>query len=48
MNKIFLVGRLADNPESYTTSKGNPQARVSIACQDNRIKSETYFFPCIA
>ncbi|MDR0825696.1 MAG: single-stranded DNA-binding protein [Mycoplasmataceae bacterium] len=48
MNKVFLVGRLVADPESYTTKTGNAQARITIATQDNRVKTESYFFPCIA
>ncbi|MDR0825809.1 MAG: single-stranded DNA-binding protein, partial [Mycoplasmataceae bacterium] len=48
MNKVFLVGRLVADPESYTTKTGNAQARITIATQDNRVKTESYFFPCVA
>jgi single-strand DNA-binding protein len=48
MNKIFLVGRLAADPQPYTTANGNAQARITVATQDNRVKTESYFFPCIA
>jgi single-stranded DNA-binding protein len=48
MNKVFLVGRLAADPEPYTTKTGIAQSRVTIATQDNSNKSEAYFFPCIA
>jgi single-stranded DNA-binding protein len=48
MNKVFLVGRLAADPEPYTTKSGIAQARVTIATQDNSNKNEAYFFPCIA
>jgi single-stranded DNA-binding protein len=48
MNKIFLVGRLADDPKPFTTKNGNAQSRITIATQDNRVRTESYFFPCIA
>lgn len=48
MNKVFLVGRLAADPVASTTSKGNPQSKITIATSSNRQKDETYFFPCIA
>jgi single-stranded DNA-binding protein len=48
MNKVFMVGRLVADPQPYTTANGYTQARVTIATQDNRVKTESYFFPCIA
>ncbi len=48
MNKVFLVGRVAAEPQGSITSTGNTMARISIACQDNFNKNEVYFFPCVA
>jgi single-stranded DNA-binding protein len=48
MNKIFMVGRLVEDPKPFTTQNGHTQARITIATQDNRTRSESYFFPCIA
>lgn len=48
MNKVFLVGRLVEDPKPFTTQKGTAQSRITIATQDNRVKTESYFFPCIA
>jgi single-stranded DNA-binding protein len=48
MNKVFLVGRLASDPESFTTKSGISQSRLTIATQDNSNKQDAYFFPCVA
>jgi single-strand DNA-binding protein len=48
MNKIFMVGRLVADPEAFTTKAGDAQSRITIATQDNRVKTESYFFPCVA
>ncbi len=48
MNKVFLVGRVAAEPQGSITSTGNTMSRISIACQDNFNKNEVYFFPCVA
>lgn len=48
MNKVFLAGRLASDPQQFVTQNGITQARVSIACSDNWNKNESYFFPCVA
>lgn len=48
MNKVFLVGRLVEDPKPFTTKNGSAQSRITIATQDNRVKTESYFFPCIA
>lgn len=48
MNKVFLVGRLVEDPKHFTTQKGHEQSRITIATQDNRVRTESYFFPCIA
>lgn len=48
MNKVFLAGRLASDPQQFVTQNGITQSRISIACSDNWNKNETYFFPCVA
>lgn len=48
MNKVFLAGRLASDPQQFVTSNGITQSRVSIACSDNWNRNESYFFPCVA
>ena len=48
MNKVFLVGRLAAEPQGSVTSTGNTVSRISLACQDSYSKDKTYFFPCVA
>lgn len=48
MNKVFLAGRLASDPQQFVTQNGITQSRVSIACADNWNKNEAYFFPCVA
>lgn len=51
MNKVFMIGRLAANPELRTTQSGTPVATYRLAV--NRRKSangqqEADFFPCVA
>ena len=48
MNKVFMVGRLAQDPQQFVTQNGITQSRISIASSDNWNKNETYFFPCVA
>lgn len=48
MNKVFMVGRLAQEPQQFVTQNGITQSRISIASSDNWNKNETYFFPCVA
>ncbi len=48
MNKVFMVGRLAADPQQFITQNGITQSRVTIASSDNWNKNETYFFPCVA
>lgn len=48
MNKVFMVGRLASDPQQFVTQNGITQSRISIATSDNWNKNETYFFPCVA
>ncbi|MEF9984854.1 MAG: single-stranded DNA-binding protein [Malacoplasma sp.] len=48
MNKVFLAGRLASDPQQFVTSNGITQSRISIACADNWNRNESYFFPCVA
>lgn len=48
MNKVFLAGRLASDPQQFVTQNGITQSRISIACADNWNKNEAYFFPCVA
>ncbi|BAC43907.1 single-stranded DNA-binding protein [Malacoplasma penetrans] len=48
MNKVFIVGRLAQDPQQFVTQNGITQSRISIASSDNWNKNETYFFPCVA
>jgi len=48
MNKVFMVGRLAADPQPYVTSNGSQQSRITIACNDVKNRNESYFFPCIA
>lgn len=48
MNKVFLAGRLASDPQQFVTQNGITQSRVSLACADNWNKNEAYFFPCVA
>lgn len=48
MNKVFLVGRAASEPQGSVTSTGSTLSRISIACQDTYNKNEVYFFPCVA
>ena len=35
MNKVFLVGRFASDPQQFVTQNGITQSRVNIACSDN-------------
>lgn len=51
MNKVFMIGRLAADPELRTTQSGTPVATYRLAV--NRRKSangqqEADFFPCVA
>ncbi|MCF0217734.1 MAG: single-stranded DNA-binding protein [Malacoplasma sp.] len=48
MNKVFMVGRLAQDPQQFVTQNGIKQSRISIASSDNWNRKETYFFPCVA
>lgn len=48
MNKVFLAGRLASDPQQFVTSNGITQSRISVACADNWNRNESYFFPCVA
>lgn len=48
MNKVFIVGRLGQDPQQFVTQNGITQSRISIASSDNWNKNETYFFPCVA
>lgn len=48
MNKVFLVGRLVADPVASVTSRGTQQSKITIAVNSNKMKDETYFFPCIA
>lgn len=48
MNKVFMVGRLSQDPQQFVTQNGITQSRISIACNDSWNKNETYFFPCVA
>lgn len=48
MNKVFLAGRLASDPQQFVTQNGITQSRISVACVDNWNKNESYFFPCVA
>lgn len=48
MNKVFLAGRLASDPQQFVTQNGITQSRISLACADNWNKNEAYFFPCVA
>lgn len=48
MNKVFMVGRLAGDPQQFVTKNGITQSRLTIASSDNWNKNETYFFPCVA
>lgn len=48
MNKVFLAGRLAGDPQQFVTQNGITQSRISLACADNWNKNEAYFFPCVA
>ncbi|MGL4617300.1 MAG: single-stranded DNA-binding protein [Mycoplasmoidaceae bacterium] len=48
MNKIFIVGRLVSDPQPFVTQSGRLVSNVTIACNDNTNKNETYFFPCVA
>jgi single-stranded DNA-binding protein len=46
MNKIFVIGRLINDPEQHITQNGVHQSKIVIA--DNKSKDETNFFNCIA
>lgn len=49
MNKVFLAGRLAADPESIVVKTGATLCRISVACNDaSGRKDEVYFFPCVA
>lgn len=48
MNKIFIVGRLVSDPQPFVTQSGRLVSNITIACNDNTNKNETYFFPCVA
>ena len=48
MNKVFLVGRFASDPQQFVTTNGINQSRITIACNDSWNKNESYFFPCVA
>lgn len=48
MNKVFMVGRLASDPQQFVTKNGITQSKITIATNDNWNKNESYFFPCVA
>ena len=48
MNKLFIIGRIANNPESKVSAQGNSICIFSIATNDNVNKKTTHFFHCVA
>ena len=41
LNRVVLIGRLVRDPETATTAKGDPVARMRIAVDRNRRNAET-------
>lgn len=51
MNKVFMIGRLAADPELRTTQSGTPVATYRLAVNRRRSadgSQEADFFPCVA
>lgn len=51
MNKVFMIGRLAADPELRTTQSGTPVATYRLAVNRRRSADgaqEADFFPCVA
>ena len=51
MNKVFMIGRLAADPELRTTQSGTPVATYRLAVNRRRSAEATQeadFFPCVA
>lgn len=48
MNRVTLVGALAQEPENRVTQSGKNYSRINVACSDLRNWNETYFIPCVA
>ncbi len=48
MNKVFIAGNLAADPQPFVTQTGKLISNISVACRDNMNKNEVYFFPCVA
>lgn len=48
MNKVFLVGNLAADPIVKNTQSGTIIVNLTVATSDQKSRSETYFFPCVA
>lgn len=51
MNKVFMIGRLAADPELRTTQSGTPVATYRLAVNRRRNADraqEADFFPCVA
>lgn len=48
MNKVFIAGRLAADPQQYMTQTGVVVSRFTVACDDNYYKNSTQFIPCVA
>jgi len=46
MNKVFLIGRLSNEPELRESTKGTKQTKFTIAV--NRLKEGADFISCIA
>lgn len=48
MNKVLLIGYLANDPKQRITSKGIEQASFSLGVTDLKNYNDSYFFVCVA
>lgn len=48
MNKVFLNGYLARDPQQRITSKGLEQSNITVAVNDIKNYNETHFIPCVS
>lgn len=48
MNKVLLIGYLANDPKQRITAKGIEQATFSLGVTDIRNYNDSYFFQCVA
>lgn len=47
MNKVFLNGYLARDPQPRVTTKGFEQSNIVVAVNDIKNSNESYFIPCV-